>query len=57
METKEQAPWVDYLVDNGEDDDMDRKLLPDTPKEIKEKYEAYKKMVAEATKRGEWIAK
>ena len=51
---KEQAPWVNYIVI---DEQGNRSLSPNAPKEIKAKYDAYQKQTAEANRRGEFIAK
>lgn len=37
---KEQAPWVNYIVI---DEQGNRSLSPNAPKEIKAKYDAYQK--------------
>lgn len=51
---REQVPWADYILI---DEQGNRSLSPNAPKEIKAKYDAYQKQIAEANRRGEFIAK
>lgn len=39
MLTIDEAPWAEYL--EIDEDTWERKLRPDTPQDIRERYEAY----------------
>lgn len=55
MNTEEQVVWADYLV--IDERTLERKLKPDTPKEICEAYQAYLDAVQCSTKANKRIFK
>lgn len=55
MLTKEQAPWVEYLV--LDEETLESTLRSDTPQEIREAYENYKERECRIIESGELLPK
>ncbi len=47
METREQVPWVRYLI--MDDETLESELSPDTPDDIREAYRQYQEDVKRHT--------
>lgn len=55
MLTKEDAPWVEYLV--LDEETLESTLRPDTPQEIREAYENFKESERRIIESGELLPK